>query len=230
MSLTVSGLSKTYHNKTANRNVSFEIGKGINGLLGANGAGKTTLMRMICGVVKPDSGSISLDGIEISNSEYLKGIGYLPQDFGYYPNFTAKEYLEYMAAIKSIDNPECQISDILKKVSLDDVATKKVKTFSGGMKQRLGIAQAILGSPKLLVLDEPTSGLDPKERIRFREILKSVSKDCIVLLSTHIVSDLESMADYIIMMQEGSVVYADTWDKSRNDLENVYMQKLMEVE
>lgn len=135
-----------------------------------------------------------------------------------------------MATIKGIDNPECQISDILKKVSLDDVATKKVKTFSGGMKQRLGIAQAILGSPKLLVLDEPTSGLDPKERVKFREILKSVSKDCIVLLSTHIVSDLESMADYIIMVQDGSVVYADTWDKSRNDLETVYMQKLMEVE
>lgn len=105
-----------------------------------------------------------------------------------------------------------------------------MKTFSGGMKQRLGIAQAILGSPKLLVLDEPTSGLDPKERVKFREILKSVSKDCIVLLSTHIVSDLESMADYIIMVQDGSVVYADTWDKSRNDLETVYMQKLMEVE
>lgn len=146
MSLTVSGLSKKYHNKTANRDVSFEIGKGINGLLGANGAGKTTLMRMICGVVKPDSGSISLDGIEVGDSEYLKGIGYLPQDFGYYPNFTAKEYLEYMATIKGIDNPECQISDILKKYHWM-MWLQKSEDFFGRYEAKIRYSTGNIGKP-----------------------------------------------------------------------------------
>lgn len=229
MKLEISGLTKKYQNKFVNNNISLEISEGINGLLGANGAGKSTLMRMICGVVNPDSGSITLDGIEVGNPEYLTSIGYLPQDFGYYPYFTPKEYLEYMATIKGVLNPDSQIRNILKMVSLDNVANQRIKTFSGGMKQRLGIAQALLGKPKLLVLDEPTAGLDPKERVKFREIIGHIAQECIVLLSTHIVSDLESLSDHIIIIQEGSIVSSDKWDKSRDDLEAVYMQKLLEV-
>ena len=180
------------------------------GLLGANGAGKTTLMRMVCGVLNPTSGDILLDGYDIDTlgENYRKLIGYLPQDFGYYPDFTAKEFMHYVSALKGIDKKSAKLKtkELLDLVGLSEVANKKIRTFSGGMKQRLGIAQAVLNDPKILVLDEPTAGLDPKERIRFRNLISSFSKDKIVILSTHIVSDIEYIADTILMMKGGQII------------------------
>ena len=178
-------------------------------IVGANGAGKTTLMRMICGVLKPTGGTISFQGMDVSTEEYRRSLGYLPQDFGYYPNYTALEFLMYVSALKGIPKKiaKKRARQLLEEVGLSHVADKKVKTFSGGMKQRLGIAQAMLNEPKILILDEPTAGLDPKERVRFRNLISSFSKDKIVLLSTHIVSDVEYIADEILVMKEGRLIH-----------------------
>ena len=193
MELSIDRLTKQYQNKIAVDRISLRLNTGIYGLLGANGAGKTTLMRMVCGILKPTSGTITFDGIDVSEERYRSMLGYLPQDFGYYPEFTGEDFLLYMAALKGMRKPQARRKtvELLKLVSLHDVAKKKIKTYSGGMKQRLGIAQALLNQPKLLVLDEPTAGLDPKERVRFRDLIKDLGKDSIVLLSTHIVSDDE---------------------------------------
>lgn len=195
MELSIDRLTKQYQNKIAVDRISLRLNTGIYGLLGANGAGKTTLMRMVCGILKPTSGTITFDGIDVSEERYRSMLGYLPQDFGYYPEFTGEDFLLYMAALKGMRKPQARRKtvELLKLVSLHDVAKKKIKTYSGGMKQRLGIAQALLNQPKLLVLDEPTAGLDPKERVRFRDLIKDLGKDSIVLLSTHIVSDIEHM-------------------------------------
>ena len=201
-------------------------------IFGANGAGKTTLMRMVCGILKPTSGTITFDGIDVSEERYRSMLGYLPQDFGYYPEFTGEDFLLYMAALKGMRKPQARRKtvELLKLVSLHDVAKKKIKTYSGGMKQRLGIAQALLNQPKLLVLDEPTAGLDPKERVRFRDLIKDLGKDSIVLLSTHIVSDIEHIADDILMMKSGQLIYQGKWTDKSGNLEEFYLKQFEEIE
>ena len=205
MELVVRTLSKQYPHKLAVDRVSLTLTPGIYGLLGANGAGKTTLMRMLCGILHPTGGEISLDGLGVAQEEYRACLGYLPQDFGYYPGFTGEEFLWYMGALKGLPKAQARrrAKELLELVGLSQAAKGKIKTYSGGMKQRLGIAQALLGHPKLLVLDEPTAGLDPKERVRFRGLIASLGKQSIVLVSTHIVSDLAHIADVIL---DGGVI------------------------
>lgn len=232
MELSIDRLTKQYQNKIAVDRISLRLNTGIYGLLGANGAGKTTLMRMVCGILKPTSGTITFDGIDVSEERYRSMLGYLPQDFGYYPEFTGEDFLLYMAALKGMRKPQARRKtvELLKLVSLHDVAKKKIKTYSGGMKQRLGIAQALLNQPKLLVLDEPTAGLDPKERVRFRDLIKDLGKDSIVLLSTHIVSDIEHIADDILMMKSGQLIYQGKWTDKLGNLEEFYLKQFEEIE
>jgi len=207
MELQLQDLRKQYKEKCAVDNVSAILMPGVYGLLGANGAGKTTLMRMICGVLQPTSGSIRLNGktIEELGERYYTHLGYMPQDFGFYPDFTAREFMLYMAAVKGLDKKQAKdrTEDLLHMVNLSDVADKRIKSYSGGMKQRLGIAQAELNHPSILILDEPTAGLDPKERVRFRNLISDFAKEKIVILSTHIVSDVSYIADTILMMKQG---------------------------
>ncbi len=228
MELIIDRVSKHYKNKIAVDRISLKLHTGVCGLLGANGAGKTTLMRMICGILTPTSGTISFDGLDVSEEQYRSILGYLPQDFGYYPEFSGQDFLLYMAALKGLTKPQAKrkTTELLQLVSLQDVAKKKIKTYSGGMKQRLGIAQALLNQPKLLILDEPTAGLDPKERVRFRNLIEELGKDCIVLLSTHIVSDLEQIADHVLIMEDGQLIYQDKWTESAGDLETFYLRQL----
>lgn len=228
MELTVCQLSKHYKDKIAVNEVNLRLTKGINGLLGANGAGKTTLMRMLCGTLIPTFGSISLDGLDVSSEDYRAVLGYLPQDFGYYPNFTGTDFLLYLAALKGLSKSHAKrkAAELLRLVGLESVGRKKIKTYSGGMKQRLGIAQALLNDPWLLVVDEPTAGLDPQERVRFRNLITELGKDTIVLLSTHIVSDVESIADHMLMMSDGNVVFDNPWNKERTDLEQLYLREV----
>ena len=232
MDLVIDRLSKQYGAKIAVDRISVKLNKGVYGLLGANGAGKSTLMRMICGILKPTGGTVTFDGIDSDKEAFRAILGYLPQDFGYYPEFSAKDFLLYIAALKAIPKKEAQkrVAELLELVGLSDVANKKIKTFSGGMKQRLGIAQALLNRPKLLVLDEPTAGLDPKERVRFRNLLGSIGKDCIVILSTHIVSDVEHLSDEVMIMKDGSFIFQGKWNDSEMSLEDFYLSQFEEDE
>lgn len=188
-------IEKRYKDKEAVRKFNYTFVNGVYGLLGENGAGKTTLMRLICGILKPTTGNIYCDNIEIESmgAEYRKLLGYLPQDFGYYDEFTAERFLRYMAALKALpkEYADSRIEELLDLVELKNKKKKKLKTFSGGMIRRIGIAQALLNDPEILILDEPTAGLDPKERVRFRKVISSLGKNRIVLLSTHIVSDID---------------------------------------
>ncbi len=230
MKLIIDRVSKQYQNRIAVDRVSATLQKGVYGLLGANGAGKTTLMRMLCGILKPTGGTITFDGIDVSEEAYRAVLGYLPQDFGYYPEFSALDFLLYLAALKGIPKAQAKrrSRELLALVSLQEAEKKKIKTFSGGMKQRLGIAQALLNDPKLLILDEPTAGLDPKERVRFRDFIQTLGKDSIVLLSTHIVSDIEHIADEILMMKAGQLIYRGNWAHEKGDLEEFYLQQFEE--
>lgn len=207
MELKIDNVTKSFKDVMAVQNISYTMNTGVYGLLGVNGAGKTTLMRMLCTLLKPTNGQIMCNGKDIfkMGGNYRNILGYLPQDFGYYPDFTAEDYLMYIASIKGIRPivAKKRVTELLHKVALEKVRRKKVKTFSGGMKRRLGIAQAMLNDPKILVLDEPTAGLDPNERIRFRNLLSEMSEDRLVLLSTHIVSDVEHIANQIILMKDG---------------------------
>ena len=210
MELSVDRLTKHYGRKIAVDCVSASLKPGVYGLLGANGAGKTTLMRMMCAILESTSGEVLLDGKEIISmgGDYRNVLGYLPQDFGYYPGYTAQEFLLYVSALKGIPKniAKKRAAGLLDEVGLGDVANKRIKTFSGGMKQRVGIAQALLNNPEILILDEPTAGLDPKERVRFRNLLSDYAGDKIVILSTHIVSDIEAIADELLLMKKGKFV------------------------
>ena len=232
MKLVTDRLSKQYKNRIAVDRVSVSLQKGVYGLLGANGAGKTTFMRMLCGILKPTSGTITFDGIDVSEEAYRAVLGYLPQDFGYYPEFHATDFLLYFAALKGIPRHQAvrKAKELLELVGLQDVRRKKIKTFSGGMKQRLGIAQALLNDPKLLVLDEPTAGLDPRERVRFRNLIETLGQESIVLLSTHIVSDIEHIADEVLMMKDGQLIWQGKWNAEMGDLEEFYLKQFGEVE
>ena len=203
-------VSKTFKNKTAVQDVSICLNHGVYGLLGENGAGKTTLMRMLCGILKPTLGAIHCDGMPIlqMGGEYRRLLGYLPQDFGYYGDFSALRFLNYVAALKALPEEYAQnrIDELLEMVDLSKEKKNKLKTFSGGMLRRIGIAQALLNDPEILVLDEPTSGLDPGERVRFRNIISSLGKNRLVILSTHIVSDIEYIADKIMIMTNGQIM------------------------
>ena len=230
MELVIDRLTKQFQNKIAVDRVSLHLHNGVFGLLGTNGAGKTTLMRMLCGILQPTSGTITFDGMDVREEGYRAILGYLPQDFGYYPEFTAMDFLLYMAALKGLPKQSAKrrANELLELVGLQDMGRKKIKTFSGGMKQRLGIAQALLNDPKLLILDEPTAGLDPKERVRFRNLIQQLGKDSIVLLSTHIVSDIEHIADEVLMMKDGTLIYNGTWDEQMGDLESFYLAQFEE--
>lgn len=214
MELLIDRLTKHYGSKIAVDCVSAELKPGVYGLLGANGAGKTTLMRMLCAILESTSGEVRFNGKDVTamGANYRNILGYLPQNFGYYPNYTAAEFLMYIAALKGIPGKiaKKRTKELLDIVDLSHVATKKVKTFSGGMKQRVGIAQALLNNPKVLILDEPTAGLDPKERVRLRNLLADYAGDKIVILSTHIVSDIEAIADEVLMMKDGKFILQGT--------------------
>lgn len=214
MELKMSNLTKEFRDMTAVKNVSYTMTTGVYGLLGVNGAGKTTLMRMLCSLLKPTGGSITWDGEDIfeMDGKYRKILGYLPQDFGYYPDFTVYDYLMYIASIKGVRPAAARqrIKLLLDQVGMKKAAKKKMKKLSGGMKRRIGIAQAMLGDPKILILDEPTAGLDPNERIRFRNLISELAGERLVLLSTHIVSDIEYIANEILLMQGGEIKASGT--------------------
>lgn len=212
--LTLSHISKSYGRFLAVEDINLELEHGLYGMLAPNGAGKTTLIKMITTLLFPSEGEILYDGIPIQKmgEKYRDLIGYLPQQFGYYKNNTPVQYLDYLAALKNLPRQGLRdkIDGLLELVGLLDVADKKMKKFSGGMIQRVGIAQAMLNDPKILILDEPTAGLDPKERARFRNIISALSKDRIVILSTHIVSDIESIANQVIMIKDKHLYQMDT--------------------
>ena len=214
MELTLDRLTKQFGARIAVDRVSAKLGPGVTGLLGANGAGKTTLMRMVCDVLRPTGGQILLDGRDAQElgDEYRALLGYLPQDFGYYPDFTALDFMRYMATLKGFTSRDgrARSMELLEEVGLADDARRKVKAFSGGMRQRLGIAQAMINDPSILVLVEPTAGLDPKERVRFRNLIAGFAQDKVVILSTHIVSDGEFIANRILVMRQGSFVLDGT--------------------
>ncbi|MCQ6959898.1 ABC transporter ATP-binding protein [Mucilaginibacter aquariorum] len=211
MALEITNLSKQYNaQKTALSNYSITINKGILGLLGPNGAGKSTLMKLIATISKPTQGSLFLDGTDIVQhpDAIRRVLGYLPQDFGVYPNLNAYEFLEYIAAMKGVGGPGLRkrIDVLLEGVNLTADAKRPIGTYSGGMKQRIGIAQALLNDPKVLIFDEPTVGLDPEERMRFRQLIADLAQDCIIILSSHIVSDIETIADEVAIMQGGKLI------------------------
>ena len=227
MELVLDHVSKQYQNKTAADGITVTLGPGVVGLLGANGAGKTTLMRMICGILRPTAGTISFDGMDVSEELYRDALGYLPQDFGYYPSFTGRDFLLYIAALKGLSKKAAKrkCEELLHTVNLEAAADRKIKTYSGGMKQRLGIAQALLNDPKIIVLDEPTAGLDPKERVRFRNMIAQLGENAMVLLSTHIVSDVEHIADRILMMKDGKIIWDGRQEDLPADLEDFYLRE-----
>lgn len=217
MELCMEHVSKQFKDVTAVDDVSLHITPGVWGLLGANGAGKTTLMRIIAGIMAPSSGEILYDGIPICElkESYRDVFGYLPQEFGFYPEFTVKDYLEYVAVLKGLTSKDSKrrIHELLEQMTLSHVRNKKIIKLSGGMKRRVGIAQALLNEPEVLILDEPTSGLDPGERVRFRNLLSEFAHDRIVLISTHIVSDVEYIATQNAVMKGGKLIARGTTEE-----------------
>jgi ABC-2 type transport system ATP-binding protein len=211
----ITNLTKTYSGKVhALRGVNLNIGAGMFGLLGPNGAGKTTLMRIIAGLLRPTDGTVKVFNNDISTSQGKQAakslLGYLPQELGLYPNLNAREFLDYIAILKGITDANArkrQIEDLLEMVRLSDVANRKLKTYSGGMKRRVGIAQALLGNPKLIIVDEPTAGLDPEERVRFRNMLSDTAARCTVILSTHVIEDISHSCNDLAIINKGGVLF-----------------------
>ncbi|BDR54911.1 ABC transporter ATP-binding protein [Bombiscardovia apis] len=205
---------KSFGSKQVTRDMNITFERGVYGLLAPNGAGKSTLMKMMTTLLRPDKGSITWDGEDIigMDEQYRGLLGYLPQDFGYYPNYTPRQFLSYIAALQGLSDKESKerVMHLLSMVGLEDAANKKMKALSGGMVQRVGIAQSLLNDPQLLILDEPTAGLDPKERVRFRNIIHALAADRTVILSTHIVSDIETIASQVVMVKDGSLYQQDS--------------------
>lgn len=222
MNLRIEHVSKQFGAKMVLTDIHLEFTSGVYGILGANGSGKTTLMRILASVMKPSSGHVYLNGQNIAalDHRYRELVGYLPQQVGLYANFSAEKMLDYIASLKGLpkETAKQKVDEVLKLVGLSDHRKQKVGKFSGGMKRRVGIAQALLNDPKILIVDEPTAGLDPKERIRFRNLLSQLSTDRIVLLSTHIVSDIEMIAKEILILKEGRLLRMDTPDHLLKDL------------
>ncbi|MBE4949703.1 ABC transporter ATP-binding protein [Chryseobacterium culicis] len=224
--LTINNLSLTYKNGfQAIKNISLDINNGMFGLLGPNGAGKSSLMKTIVGLQKPTSGTLFFNEADIvKNPDYIKqNLGFLPQDFGVYPKVSAFDLLEHIAVLKGITDKskrKNQILDLLEKVNLSDFTKKEVHTFSGGMKQRFGVAQALLGDPKIIIVDEPTAGLDPEERNRFNTLLNDISKDVIVILSTHLVEDVRNLCSEMAVMNHGKILRKGNPGQLIAELEN----------
>ncbi|KAA0546897.1 ABC transporter ATP-binding protein [Bacillus sp. BGMRC 2118] len=232
--LVMNGVSKRFGNFSALEDINLEFTNGVYGLLAPNGAGKTTLIKMLVTLLFPTKGEIVYNGIDILelDEQYRDVLGYLPQQFGYYKHYSPEQYLSYLAALKGIDKKVAKdkITHLLHLVGLEEVSRKKMKKFSGGMIQRVGIAQALLNDPKILILDEPTAGLDPKERARFRILLTDLSRDRIIILSTHIVSDVESIANEIVMIKDKKVLYKETIATLCNMLEGSTFETDIEFE
>lgn len=237
MELCIEGLTKRYGQKVALRDFSYTFTPGIYGILGANGAGKTTLMNLITDNVKRDQGKILYNGTEVLEigRSFRALLGYMPQQQGMYHDFSARAFLRYMAQMKQVPHKQArlQIEELLELVNLKEDAHKKVGGFSGGMRQRVLLAQALLGEPKILILDEPTAGLDPKERLRLRQYIADLASDRIVFLTTHIVSDIESIAQDVLLMKDGELVQHGSPEElikrvDGKDLEAVYMAYLGE--
>ena len=225
MRLTLERLSKQFKNRIAVENVNAELTEGIYGFLGANGAGKTTLMQMICGIVAPTSGEVKLNGKNVTEmgEQFRDLLGYLPQEFGYTPGFTAEDFMLYIASVKGLDPRYARrrTRELMKLVSLEGDMKRKIRTFSGGMKRRLGIAQALLNDPKILIMDEPTAGLDPKERAYFRNVIAEMAQDKIIIISTHIVSDIEYISDQVILMKKGRFILQGTTEELTTEAEGM---------
>lgn len=229
----ISNISKSYGNKKALGEVTMELKEGVYALLGPNGAGKSTLMNIITGNLKADGGEILWDekNIEKMGKEYRRILGYAPQQQGLYETFTGRRFLSYMGTLKEIDNKnlKSEIERVTNYVNLNDKIDKPIGAYSGGMKQRLLIAQALMGNPKLIVMDEPTAGLDPKERVRVREKISRQADGKIIIIATHVVSDVESIAKEVIIIKDGNIIEKDSvknlcekYDNAK-DLEDVYM-------
>jgi ABC-2 type transport system ATP-binding protein len=232
--LTVNGVSKKFGEFSVLQDIQLEFSNGVYGLLAPNGAGKTTLIKMLTTLLHPTKGEILYNGQDIYNmgEKYRELVGYLPQQFGFYKNYNPHKYLQYLAALKGISKKEAneKIPNLLKLVALEDAIKKKMGKFSGGMIQRVGIAQAMLNDPKILILDEPTAGLDPKERVRFRNLLSDLARDRIIILSTHIVSDVESIANEIIMIKNERILYKDSIHLICQQLEGMVYETEMAFE
>lgn len=228
MEISIKGLTKKYKgDKFGLKDFNLELTNGILGLIGPNGAGKSTLMRILATISRPTAGTVTLNGVDIVKfpNQVRKVLGYLPQDFGVYPNLTAMEFLGYIAAIKGFSgkNIKARIEPLLDELNLAAVRNRPIGTYSGGMKQRIGIAQVLIGDPKLLILDEPTVGLDPEERIRFRNLLAELSGERIIILSSHIVSDIETIAGDIAIVYQGRVLEHD-FLHGQGSLEDAYLR------
>lgn len=224
MELTLQNITKKYERVLVLNDISLTLKPGIYGLLGANGAGKTTLFRIICRLMEPTHGSIKFNGKNVNQQAeaYRTNLGFLPQDFSYYPDFTGMRFMLYIAALKGLNNivAKKRSLELLKQVGLEEMKDIKIRKYSGGMKQRLGIAQAMLNNPQILILDEPTVGLDPKERVKFRKLISSFANNKIVILSTHIVADVEYIADEIIVLKKGMILNKGTTDILLREIQN----------
>ena len=234
MELTLQNITKKYERVLVLNDISLTLKPGIYGLLGANGAGKTTLFRIICRLMEPTHGSIKFNGKNVNQQAeaYRTNLGFLPQDFSYYPDFTGMRFMLYIAALKGLNNTVAKKRslELLKQVGLEEMKDIKIRKYSGGMKQRLGIAQAMLNNPQILILDEPTVGLDPKERVKFRKLISSFANNKIVILSTHIVADVEYIADEIIVLKKGMILNKGTTDILLKEIQNHVWECLVNMD